>query len=73
LFWGKDRTAVIADVWAELHMLKDKLDRGIEDFSAEMYVLRDQRESVATAYRDAVRQLAQVLREAADMLLPLGM
>ncbi len=53
-------------------MLQDKLDRGIEDFSAEKYVLHDKRETVATAYRDAVRQLTQVLGEAADMLSPLG-
>jgi Iap family predicted aminopeptidase len=68
LFWGQDRTPMITDVWGELHTLQDKLARGMTDFGAEMYALREKRETVAAAYRDALRQLAGVISEAAAML-----
>jgi Iap family predicted aminopeptidase len=68
LFWGQERTAKITDVWMELHTLRDKLARGITDFGAEMYVLRDKRETVAAAYRDALRELTSVIKEATALL-----
>jgi hypothetical protein len=68
LFWGQDRTPIITDVWAELHTLQDKLARGIRDFGAETYALREERQAVAAAYRDALRQLTGVIHEAAAML-----
>jgi hypothetical protein len=69
LFWGEDRTAIITDVWAELHTLQDKLARGVTDFGPEEYALRAKRESVATAYRSAIKQLTHIVEEAAAMLL----
>jgi Iap family predicted aminopeptidase len=69
LYWGQDRTPMIPDVWGELHTLQDKLARGMIDFGAEMYALCEKRETVAAAYRDALRQLTGVINEAADMLL----
>jgi Iap family predicted aminopeptidase len=69
LFWGQDRTPMISDVWGELYTLQDKLARGITDFGAETHALREKRETVAAAYRDALRKLAGVINEAADMLL----
>jgi hypothetical protein len=68
LFWGEDRTAIITDIWAELHTLQDKLARGVTDFGPEEYALRARRESVATAYRSAIRQLARIVEEAAAIL-----
>jgi Iap family predicted aminopeptidase len=68
LFWGQDRTSMITDVWGELHTLQDKLARGITDFGAETYALREKHETVAAAYRDALRQLTGVINEAAAML-----
>ncbi len=68
LFWGQDRTPVITDVWAELHTLRDKLKRGITDFGAETYALQEKRDTVAAAYRDAIRQLTDLIQEAATML-----
>jgi hypothetical protein len=68
LFWGQDRTPVITDVWAELHTLQDKLTRGITDFGAETYTLQEKRDSVAAAYRDALGELTEVIKEAAAML-----
>jgi Iap family predicted aminopeptidase len=68
LFWGQDRTPMITDVWGELYTLQDKLARGIIDFGAETYALREKRETVAAAYRDALSQLTGVINEAAAML-----
>ena len=68
LFWGQGRTAKITDVWLDLHALRDKLARGITDFDAEVHSLLDKRETVAAAYRDAVKELATVLEDAAAML-----
>ncbi len=68
LFWGQERTAMITDVWAELHTLQDKLTRGRTDFGAEEYALRIKREAIAAAYRDALRDLRTVIEEATAML-----
>jgi Iap family predicted aminopeptidase len=68
LFWGHGRTAMITDVWMELHTLRDKLSRGVTDFGAEVHALRDKRENVAAAYRDALRQLTGTIKEATAML-----
>jgi N-acetylated-alpha-linked acidic dipeptidase len=68
LFWGQGRTAMITDVWAELHTLKDKMARGVTDFEAEAYALQGKRETVAVAYRDAIRDLTGVIEEATAML-----
>jgi len=59
---------MITDVWMELHTLRDKLSRGVTDFGAEAYALRDKRENVAAAYRDALRGLTGVVKEAVALL-----
>ena len=59
---------MITDVWGELHTVQDKLARGLTDFDAETYALREKHETLAAAYRDALRQLKDVVNEAAAML-----
>jgi hypothetical protein len=59
---------MLTDVWAELHSLRDKLGRGATDFGAEAYALREKREVVAEAYREAIVELAGVVEEAVAML-----
>ena len=68
LFWGQDRTAMVTDLWAELHSLRDKLARGATNFGAETYALREKRKVVAAAYREAVAELSRVVEEAVAML-----
>lgn len=68
LFWGQDRTAMLTDVWAELHALRDKLSRGVTDFGAEVYAIGEKRQAVAAAYRDAIKKLTSIIEEATDML-----
>jgi Iap family predicted aminopeptidase len=68
LFWGQDRTAMVTDVWLELHTLRDKLHRGITDFGAETHALQEKRAVVAAAYRDALRELTDVIKQAVAML-----
>jgi hypothetical protein len=68
LFWGQNRTAMLTDVWVELHALEDKLARGVTDFGAEIFALEGKREAVANAYRGAVAALADVVQAAAALL-----
>jgi len=46
----------------------DKLNRGITDFGAEAYALQEKRDTVAAAYRAAITQLTDVIKQAASML-----
>jgi Iap family predicted aminopeptidase len=69
LFWGQDRTAMVTDVWAELHSLQDKLARGVTDYGAEEHALREKLGAVAEAYREAIAELTKVV-EGATALLP---
>lgn len=68
LFWGQERTAMLTDVWLELHTLGDKLARGVTDFGAEEHTLGDKRETIAAAYRDAIVKLTQIVEESVVML-----
>jgi hypothetical protein len=70
LFWGRNRTAMQTDVWAELHSLEDKLGRGVTDFGAEIYALEEKRQAVADAYCRAVSGLAEAV-DSATALLPI--
>jgi hypothetical protein len=71
LFWGRDRTAMLTDVWAELHSLQDKLGRGVTGFGAEISALEEKRQAVADAYRKAIAELADAI-QTATALLPRG-
>jgi hypothetical protein len=68
LFWGEKRTAQLTDIWMELHSLQDKVARGVTDFGAEEHRLREKRQMVAAAYREAVMELGRVVEEAVGML-----
>ena len=68
LFWGQDRTAMLTDVWAELHSLQDKVSRDIADFGAEAHALRDKRETETEAYREAIIELTGVVDGAVAIL-----
>jgi Iap family predicted aminopeptidase len=68
LFWGRDRTAELTDVWITLHNLQDKLARGTTDFGAEACALAEKREVVAAAYRDALRTLTRVIEKVVEMM-----
>jgi hypothetical protein len=70
LFWGRNRTALPTDVWAELHSLEDKLARGVADFGAEINALDEKRQVVADVYRKAIAGLAETV-DAATALLPI--
>jgi Iap family predicted aminopeptidase len=61
LYWGRDRTAMLTDVWQELHSLDDKVARGVTDFGAEIFTLRRKKRAVAEAYREALSELADVI------------
>jgi hypothetical protein len=71
LFWGQDRTAMLTDVWMELHSLRDKQGRGGSDFGEEIYALEEKAQAVADAYRLAITDLAEAVR-VATALLPKG-
>jgi hypothetical protein len=73
LFWGKDRTAAITDVWMELHTLRDKLERGVSDFRTEERTLREKRQAVAARYREAIASLTTIVEEVAELLPPEGL
>jgi Iap family predicted aminopeptidase len=68
LFWGYQRTAKITDIWAELHTLQDRIDRGIDDFRPEVYILEAKRERVAAAYQQAIAQLTREIEEVIGLL-----
>jgi len=51
-----------------LHTLRDKLNRGITDFGAKTYALQEKRDTVAAAYRAAITQLTDVIKQASSML-----
>ena len=61
LFWGRERTIPINDIWLELHHLQDKLARGLRDFAIERHTLQAKREAAAAGYRAALERLEQVL------------
>lgn len=68
LYWGEHRTAAVTDIWAELHSLRDKLERGAGDVGAEIYSLREKRGIVLSHYRQALQDLGKVLSSAAELL-----
>jgi hypothetical protein len=68
LYWGEDRTAVLTDVWTELHALEDKLTRGVSDVGPEILALARKRRAMADAYREAVAMLTGVVETATDLL-----
>jgi len=69
LFWGKNRTPVMTDVWVELHSLRDKLGRGVSDFGAEIYALEAKAQAVAALYREALTDLAETVDRATALLV----
>jgi Iap family predicted aminopeptidase len=70
LFWGQDRTARLTDVWAELHLLQDKLARGVTDYGAEECALREKLGAAAEAYREAIAELTKVVEGVTALLSP---
>jgi len=68
LFWAGERAAMNTDVWVELQALQDKLARERADFGPEQATLQEKRERVAAAYRQALLDLLDVVREATARL-----
>ncbi len=64
LYWGKDRTIPLTDIWAEIQILQDKNQRGLTDFAPEIYALRQKRDVAAAGYRAALQKLSRLLRVA---------
>jgi Iap family predicted aminopeptidase len=68
LYWGENRTATVTNIWAELHSLHDKVGRGVAHVGAEIKALRERREAVLAHYRQALRDLREILAAASDRL-----
>ncbi len=72
LYWGKNRTARVTDAWAILTSLRDKLDRGMGDFGAEIYSLCRKRAEVLRDYLESLRMLTGAIQQAAELLSRAG-
>jgi Iap family predicted aminopeptidase len=63
LLWGQGHTIPFNDVWMELHNLQDKQRRGLTNFAAEIYTLRQKRDEALVGYRGSLERLRHVLIE----------
>lgn len=63
LLWGEGRTISLNDVWALLHILQDKHQRGLIDFAPELFTLQEKRAAAVAGYTEALEKLRRMLWE----------
>jgi hypothetical protein len=63
LLWGEGRTIPLNDVWGLSHTLQDKQQRGLTDFTPELFTLQEKRAAAVAGYREALEKLRGMLLE----------